>query len=173
MIWCLPNSHSNPSDYLRTMRQLSKCSQSGYPNLRDRNFEAAPRFCARSNFGAIPDARDIRRLAVPCLMIFLVGSLVDRVVVTLITNLQHSVIILRRINHLLALVGRLGHHLFTKNMLTGIQGSNRYWGVRPQRSCEMHGFEILFLNHLCQSSYSLGLGNFLYHRPTWVTRRLG
>src|SRR6185369_1873777 len=77
-----------------------------------------------------------------------VSRLVDRVVITLVANLEHALVFSRRINHRLTLIGALRHHLFTEHMLAGVERTDSDLFVRPKRSCDVYCFEIFFLKHL-------------------------
>src|SRR5262245_28538762 len=58
-------------------------------------------------------------------------SLIDRIVETLIANLEYLVVLACRVDHRLALGCTLGHHLFTQHMLAGVECSHCDCRVRP------------------------------------------
>src|ERR1043165_154423 len=92
-----------------------------------------------------------------------VSRLVDRIVITLITNLEDTLVFGRGIDHRLTLIGALRHHLFTQDMFTCVERADCDYFMRPERSCDVYGFEIFFLQHLLPVVVLIWLGPTLSH----------
>src|SRR5215813_10486890 len=60
-----------------------------------------------------------------------VGGLVDRIVVTLISYLDHSLVSSAGIDHAQAVGLCFGHHLFAEDMFARVETADRDLGMRP------------------------------------------
>src|SRR5262249_37848816 len=84
----------------------------------------------------------------PLLDDVLVSGLIDRVVVSLVSDFKDSLVAGCSLNHPRAIGRVFWHHLFAQNMLPGIKAPDRYIRVHPEGSGDDDCFEVFFGQHL-------------------------
>ena len=77
-----------------------------------------------------------------------VGGLVHRVVIPLVSDLEHAVIAQRRRAHAFAALQVPRHHLLAQDVLAGVETTDGEIRVGPQRRRHDDGLDILLLQHL-------------------------
>ena len=78
----------------------------------------------------------------------LVGLVVQGIVRALMADLQVLTGRSCRLDHLLAVVDRVGHGLFAEHVFAGLQSINGHLRMHPQRRCDQDCFDIFALEKL-------------------------
>jgi hypothetical protein len=87
----------------------------------------------------------------------LVGLVVERIVGTLVADLEVAPGAACRLDHPLALLDRVGHGLLDQHVLARLEGVDGDLRVRPQRHRDQHGVDILALEQLPVVGVPLGV----------------